>query len=125
MQINAVAAIRHSLLFALVLPALALAHGGPSNRAPADDVRASAFGVRGELAPPPPGVAELKFREFFRLPIGPRGLEPSAKLQSLDGKRVRLIGYMADREEPASGFFTFAPLPGAPRQVFITLSAKI
>ncbi len=111
MQLNALATLRHSLLFALLLPALALAHGGPSNQVRPDDVRASVFGVRGELAPPPAGVADLKFREFFRLPIGPRGLEPSAKLQSLDGKRVRLIGYMADREEPAAGFLILAPLP--------------
>jgi hypothetical protein len=111
MQPNAISALRHSLLFALLLPTLAFAHGGSSNQVHPEDVRASTFGVRGELAPPPPGVADLKFREFFRLPVGTRGLEPSAKLQSLDGKRVRLIGYMADREEPAAGFFILAPLP--------------
>jgi hypothetical protein len=111
MQLNVVAALRHSLLFALFLPALAFAHGGPSDQVHPDDFKVGDFAVRGELAPPPTGVADLKFREFFRLPIGPRGLEPSAKLQSLDGKRVRLIGYMADREEPASGFFILAPLP--------------
>jgi hypothetical protein len=96
-----------ALVVALALPTLVFARGGNP-----DDVHAvSAFNVRGELAPPPAGITDLKFRDFFRLPIGPRGLEPSAKLLSLDGKRVRLIGYMADREEPAAGFFILAPLP--------------
>jgi hypothetical protein len=95
-------------------PAFALGHGagaGAEIQVRPAAVVASPFGVQGELAAPAPGVADLKFRDFFRLPVGPRGLAPSAKLQALDGKRVRLLGYMVDREQPAPGLLILAPLP--------------
>jgi hypothetical protein len=41
----------------------------------------------------PEGVEELKFSEFFRLPVGPRGLECSDRLRALDGKKVRILGF--------------------------------
>jgi hypothetical protein len=107
MAINPTTILRHALVLALALPALALARGGN----PDEFHAATVFNVRGEIGAPPAGVTDLKFREFFRLPIGPRGLEPSQKLLALDGKRVRLIGYMTDREEPAAGFLILAPLP--------------
>lgn len=58
-------------------------------------------------------MAELRFAEFFKLPIGPRGLEPSAKLLALDGKSVRMLGYMArqDGETAVPGLFILAPVP--------------
>jgi hypothetical protein len=100
------------LALCLLLPSLAAAHGGGDHdQLRMADVRASAFGIGGGPIPPAAGVTDLKFRDFFRLPIRPRGLEPSERLQGLDGKRVRLIGYMADREEPAAGFLILAPLP--------------
>jgi hypothetical protein len=100
------------LAICLVLPSLAVAHGGGDrDQVRVADVRASAFGIGGGPTPTAAGVADLKFRDFFRLPVGPRGLEPSERLLALDGKRVRLIGYMADREEPAAGFLILAPLP--------------
>jgi len=71
----------------------------------------AAVAVVGDLPPPPAATSEIKFREFFKLPIGPRGLEPTAKLISLDGKRVRLLGYMVQQEKPAVGAFIVAPLP--------------
>jgi hypothetical protein len=46
-----------------------------------------------ELPPLPEGVEELKFADFYKLPVGPCGLEPSAKLLALDGKKVRLSGF--------------------------------
>lgn len=52
---------------------------------------------------------DLKFREMFQLPIGPRGLMPSEKLLRLDGRRVRMVGYMVDQETMRS--FILAPLP--------------
>jgi hypothetical protein len=63
-------------------------------------------------APPlPAGVVELKFKDFFRMPVGPRGLEMTPKLLALDGKRVRILGYMAHQEDPSKGFFILTPLP--------------
>jgi len=44
------------------------------------------------LPPLPSGVSELKFSEFFRQPIGPRGLEYTTKLRSLDGRRIQIPG---------------------------------
>ena len=55
------------------------------------------------------GVTDLRFHEMFRMPAGPRGLEPSQKLLQLDGRRVRIVGYMVDQEQMRS--FILAPLP--------------
>ena len=61
-------------------------------------------------APPSAAVTtDLKFDEMFRLPVGARGLEPSPKLLQLDGRRVRMIGYIVDQEHMRS--FILAPLP--------------
>jgi len=67
--------------------------------------------VKGELPPLPSGVTDLKFREFFKSPIGQRGLEPTKKLLELNGKPVRLIGYMAKQEQPPAGVFILALTP--------------
>ena len=55
------------------------------------------------LPPLPEGVTELRFEDFFKTPVGPRGLEISAKLLGLDGKRVRIYGYMVHEEIEAHG----------------------
>ena len=59
----------------------------------------------------PAGVTELKFSEFFVSPIGDRGLTLTDKLRSLDGKRVRILGYMAQQEQPVPGMFLFSAIP--------------
>ena len=66
--------------------------------------------VQGKVGPPPAGVADIKFREFFKMPIGPAGLEPTEKLLGLNGKRVRVFGYMVNAEDPSPGPFILAPL---------------
>lgn len=63
------------------------------------------------LPPPPADVAELKFSEFFVSPIGDRGLTLTDKLRSLDGKRVRMLGYMVQEEKPTPGIFILSPYP--------------
>jgi hypothetical protein len=73
-----------------------LTHGGPPTNA---------------LPPLPPGVTELKFGEFFRQPIGPRGLESSEKLRSLDGGRIRILGYMVRQTKPVEHCFLLAARP--------------
>ena len=67
--------------------------------------------VRKDLGPPPAGVAELKFRDIFKMPVGDRGLEPSAKLLALDGKRVRIVGFMIHQQPEPIGEFLLSPLP--------------
>jgi len=59
----------------------------------------------------PADTAELKFRDFFVMPVGPRGLEMTPKLLALDGRRVRIVGYMAQQENPHPGFFLLTPVP--------------
>lgn len=66
--------------------------------------------VYGELTPLA-GVADVKFREFFKMPYGPRGLELSDKLRQLDRRTVRLVGYMARQDDPSAGMFILSPLP--------------
>ena len=62
---------------------------------------------------PQDAAQELKFREFFTLPVGPRGLEPSARVLALQGQRVRLVGYMArqDAADAMPGVILLTPLP--------------
>jgi hypothetical protein len=63
------------------------------------------------LPPLPPGVTDLKFTEFFRQPIGPRGLEYTSKLRALEGRRIRILGYMARQTKPLDHCFLLAPGP--------------
>jgi hypothetical protein len=57
------------------------------------------------------GATELRFRDFFSTPIGPKGLEISERLLAADGQQVRLTGYMVQQEEPAEGYFLLTPRP--------------
>jgi hypothetical protein len=63
------------------------------------------------LPPLPSGVTELQFNEFFRQPIGPRGLEFTDQLRSLDGRRIRILGYMVRQARPVDRCFLLASRP--------------
>ncbi|HKX30129.1 MAG TPA: hypothetical protein VJ302_20740 [Blastocatellia bacterium] len=54
-------------------------------------------------------AVQLEFREFFE--PGARQLKPSAKLLGLNGRRVRLVGFMAQMEHPPAGAFYLCPSP--------------
>jgi len=56
-------------------------------------------------------VVALSFGEIYKRPVGPHGLELSAKVVALDGKRVRIAGYMVAEEAPIDGRFLLAPRP--------------
>lgn len=68
-----------------------------------------------KLPPLPEGVEEISFHEFFKNPVGPRGLEPTAKLLSLNGKRVRIMGFVAEMERPNKRNIILAPMPLKPQ----------
>jgi len=51
----------------------------------------------------------IEFREFFE--AGSGKLKPSAKLLSLNGRRARLVGFMAQLEQPPNGVFYLCPKP--------------
>lgn len=93
---------------------IALASTLASTLAEAEESRTAApppaLQVRAEL-PPLAGTTDLKFRDFFALPVGPKGLAPSARLLALAGQRVRIVGYMARQEQPSAGIVIVAPLP--------------
>ena len=60
-----------------------------------------------------PGKSEgeaisIEFREFFDSDAGK--LKPSAKLLGLQGRRARLVGFMAQMEQPPSGVFYLCPM---------------
>jgi hypothetical protein len=59
----------------------------------------------------PSGVSELKFRDFFVNPVGPAGLALTEKVKDLEGKRVRILGYMVQKENKCPGTFLLTPLP--------------
>jgi hypothetical protein len=90
----------------------ALAEAGKESAATHKDTQrvASILQVKGKVTAPPAGVTDIKFREFFTMPIGPGGLEPTDKLLGLNGERVRIFGYMVNAEEPSPGPFILAPL---------------
>ena len=54
---------------------------------------------------------ELTFHDFFRLPVGPAGLDISDSLRQADGRSVRLVGYMVQQEIPVPGRFLLTPRP--------------
>ena len=68
-----------------------------------------------QLPPLPAGVQELNFQEFYQMPVGPRGLEPSAKLLSLHGKNVRILGYMGEMQRANKRQFIFSAVPLKPQ----------
>lgn len=62
------------------------------------------------LPPLPKGVTELRFHEIFA-PVGPRGLDYTEKAKALDGKRVRILGFMVKTCRHDHGRFLLTPTP--------------
>lgn len=93
----------------LAIASVVSAHSTSSSALPALRAAPKAFAVRSALPPPPRDVEELRFRDVFKLPAGPRGLEPTERLRELDGRRVRLVGYMVEAD--VAGGFILSPLP--------------
>jgi hypothetical protein len=57
------------------------------------------------------GTPLLSFKDFYRTPIGPRGLEMTDTLRQAHGQPVRLVGYMVQQEAPTPGQFLLTPRP--------------
>jgi hypothetical protein len=71
----------------------------------------SAQRQRAALPPLAEGVSELRFQDFFKPVVGDRGLEYSEKLLKLDGRRVRIAGFMVREQLRADGVFMLTPWP--------------
>ena len=54
-------------------------------------------------------VIPLAFKEFLEVSSG--ALKPTAKLLACDNKRVRIVGFMAQMEDPIQGGFYLCPRP--------------
>ena len=92
-----------TLLFFSALSHALWAHGTSATVAPpAEFITANALAA---------GATDLTLHELYQMPIGPRGLVPSAKLLALDGKQVRVTGYMVAEDEPVAGRLILAPMP--------------
>lgn len=50
------------------------------------------------IGPVPDGVTDLAFRDFFKTPVGPYGLEMTDTLKALNGKKVRVVGFMVKED---------------------------
>lgn len=61
------------------------------------------------LPPLPTGVTHVEWNQFIKTPVGDYGLELTDEIKALDGKKVRLLGYMVMRDEPMPGAFFLAP----------------
>lgn len=92
-------------IICIAMLGLSHAHGNAQLLIPAS------MQVNEQTLPATSGISDLKFRDFFKMPIGPRGTEMSEKLLSLNGKHVRILGYMANAESPSPGVFLLSPLP--------------
>lgn len=53
----------------------------------------------------------LTFSQFFKRPVGPYGLEPTATLLRLSGHAVALKGFAVQRSEPDAGPWILSPVP--------------
>ena len=69
--------------------------------------------VRKALKAPPSDVIEMRFSDLYAMPVGPRGLEPSASLRAAEGRTIRIVGFMVREENPSHDGFLLAPLPVA------------
>jgi len=56
-------------------------------------------------------ATDLSFNAFYKSSVGPLGLEPSAKLLSLNGKRVHIRGLMVLESAPVPGLLMLTPVP--------------
>jgi hypothetical protein len=63
--------------------------------------------VRWHEADPTP----LELQAFYKMPIGPKGLEVTEKVLQASGQKVRLTGFMVKSETPTPGTFMLTPRP--------------
>jgi hypothetical protein len=77
------------------------------------------------LPPPAEGVEDLYFDEFFKTPVGRFGLETSERLLSLDGKRVRILGFMVKQARSTPWTLLLTPFPLKTHEVDYDLADEL
>lgn len=78
-----------------------------------------------QLPAAPEGVSDLRFDEFFRSPVGPKGLEFSPRLLELSGQRVRILGYQVKQSRPTPWTLMLAPMPLVSNEVEFGLAEDL
>ena len=73
----------------------------------------------------PEGVSDLQFNEFFKNPVGPKGLELTPRLLELSGKRVRILGYQVKQSRPTPWTMMLAPMPLVSNEVEFGLAEDL
>jgi len=58
-----------------------------------------------------PSATPLRFAEFFKRPVGPRGLEPTPTLMSLAGSTITIQGFVARTGDGPQSPAILAPVP--------------
>ncbi|HEY6226000.1 MAG TPA: hypothetical protein VI282_02650 [Verrucomicrobiae bacterium] len=56
-------------------------------------------------------IADVNFSELLAPRVGDRGISISPKAKSLDGKKVRIVGFMVRQDDRKPGRFLIAPVP--------------
>ncbi len=59
----------------------------------------------------PSTVSTIAFRDFFRMPVGPLGLEFTELLRLANNTKVQIAGYMVAQEDSPKGLFLLTPRP--------------
>jgi hypothetical protein len=98
--------LRHFLLLCLLLNC-SLTHAEPVQQY----LTPKSISVNPNASQKLADVSDLKFNEFYKMPVGPKGLELTPKLISLIGKKVSIAGYMAKAEPAIPGLFVLSPIP--------------
>lgn len=101
-----------SLLIALVTAGFAFA-ALCTSRNPAAD-KADATATVGQVIQDIPEFGtwpELRMKDMFESPVGDRGLAYSSVAKSLDGRQVRITGFMAQTDWKDHGEFLLATFP--------------
>lgn len=100
-------------------------HPAPTNSVPRPKPSEQLRQRVAELAPAPEGVQDLFFDEFFRNPVGPLGLELTDRLSSLQGKRIRILGFMVKQARSTPWTLLLAPFPLKTHEVDYDLADEL
>lgn len=71
------------------------------------------------------GYERLAFEELYVTPVGPKGLEHTARARELNGKPVRMEGFMVRHYHEDPALFLFAPVPAAHNQTEYILADSL
>jgi hypothetical protein len=84
--------------------------GAPTNSVTSNPARTNAP-PKVKLPPAPEDVTDLPFSETYQLPVGPAGLVFTEKVRALEGRKVRMLGYMVKQSQPMPWTLLLSSVP--------------